>query len=136
MISKRFEFELGIIHEKLTNIQEAYEVEKPMRQEHIHYICLDTTNGFICIRLKTYAYIIFVFKNAYHIGWFRLDKENEIFIEDGLIICKDMDEVMDKMKFFLYSGFCPLRTGWYVLNKPTAPWHKNKKMKTNSNEVG
>lgn len=128
MVSKRMIFELEIIYDRLLEMWPDYEQTKPIRQEHIDDILLNKNKGYIRIRFNTYAYMIFVYQNAYQITWFHQDiKDEHKFVHDGTETCKDVSEVVRSLDSFMYSGFCPARSAWWQHGKRPKIYTKSRK---------
>ena len=129
--NKRLIFEMNIIYDRLSEIREEYNNRLGPRSEPITDIIKNLNKGYIRIRFETYAYLLFVFKGAYIITWFRKKKNlneevtDDIYINDGAYTIPDATDsnriavVVRELDNRIFSGFSPRRgSTWYQYGLP------------------
>ena len=129
--NKRLIFEMNIIYDRLTEIREEYNNRLSPHSEPITDILKNLDKGYIRIRFETYAYLLFVFKGAYIITWFRKKKNlneevtDDIYINDGVYTIPDTTDsnriavVVRELDNRILSGFSPRRgLAWYQYGLP------------------
>ena len=129
--NKRLIFEMNIIYDRLIEIRDECNSHLGLRSEPITDILKNLDKGYIRIRFETYAYLLFVFKGAYIIAWFRKKKNlneevtDEIYINDGAYTIPDTTDsnriavVIRELDDRILSGFSPRRgLDWYQYGLP------------------
>lgn len=132
-ITKKLKFELNTIKDRLKEIQLEYNNEPCKYCGSILNVKVNTKSGYIRISFETFAYVIFIYKNAYMFTWFskcEFLKNNEpYYVQNGCITCHDVSEVCRELYDRIFSGFSPFRgSRWYQYGIPK---EKNKHMKHN-----
>lgn len=129
--NKRLIFEMNIIYDRLIEIKDLYNKSLGPRSEPITDISKNLNKGYIRIRFETYAYLLFVFKGAYIITWFRKKKNlneevtDDTYINDGVYTIPDATNsnriavVVRELDDRIFSGFSPRRGSiWYQYGMP------------------
>lgn len=124
--SKRLIFELNTIHDRAQDICNEYNQTLGVGNEPIQDIIKNLNEGYIRIRFDTYAYMVFIYKEAYIFSWFR-KVSGDRFVQDGAVTCNDVSQVIRELNDRIFSVFSPRRgLRWYQFGVPKQ-FKRNKK---------
>lgn len=114
--SKRL-FEIKMAMDALPEIIEEYNKTLTKGREPIEDY--EFNDNKILIFFKTYAYYVFIYKNAFVLSWLRKDDKKNRWINDGNEVITNISSLIRSINDRIFSGFSPRRGySWYHFGLP------------------
>lgn len=128
MLAARIIFDLQTVYDRINETIPEYEKSKPIRQEHITEIKFNKRKKNIEMVFNTYAYEITHPDEIFIISWFHKSdtEDGDVeYIKDGFVECNDLAVTVRTVLDYMYGGFCPARSYWWMLHDKPKRFSRN-----------